>query len=54
VKVNAPSCAKKKNSNPTFHKCASILHFGSDLFDFWSIGEEGDFMREEIYRTEKK
>jgi hypothetical protein len=45
---------KKKFTNPTFHKCALVLHFGWDLFDFWSIGAEGDFVREEIYRTEKK
>jgi hypothetical protein len=25
-----------------------------NLFDFWSIGEEGDFVMEEIYRNEKK
>jgi len=47
-------CKKKKLINRTFHKCASILHFGLDLFDFWSISEEGDFVREEIYKTEKK
>jgi hypothetical protein len=45
---------KKKFTNPTFHKCASVLHFGLDLFDFSSIGVEGDFVSEEVYRTEKK
>jgi hypothetical protein len=40
--------------HPTFHKCASVFHFGLDLFDFWNIGGEQDFVREKIYRIEKK
>jgi hypothetical protein len=45
---------KKCSYTPTLHNCALVLHFGLDFFDFWSIGEEGDFVREKIYRTEKK
>jgi hypothetical protein len=39
--------------NPTFHTCASVLYFGLDFFDFWSIGAKKDFVMEEIYRPEK-
>jgi hypothetical protein len=32
--------------NPTFHTCASILHFLLDFLNFWNIGAEEDFMIE--------